>query len=31
VKPKMVFADRFAVVSDEYFTDPAAHPGSIPA
>ena len=24
---KMVFADRFAVVSDGYFNDPAAHPG----
>ena len=23
---KMVFADRFAVVSDSYFSDPAAHP-----
>src|SRR5882724_79047 len=31
VKPKMVFADRFAVVPDEYFNDPAAHAGSIPA
>jgi len=28
---KMVFADRFAVVSDGYFTDPAAHPGWLPA
>jgi hypothetical protein len=25
---KMVFADRFAVVSDGYFTDPAAHSGA---
>jgi len=24
---KMVFADRFAVVSDSYFNDPMAHPG----
>jgi len=28
---KMVFADRFAVVSDLYFNDPAAHPGWLPA
>jgi len=28
---KMVFADRFAVVSDRYFNDPAAHPGWLPA
>jgi alginate O-acetyltransferase complex protein AlgI len=28
---KMVFADRFAVVSDAYFTDPMAHPGWLPA
>jgi alginate O-acetyltransferase complex protein AlgI len=28
---KMVFADRFAVVSDAYFIDPAAHPGWLPA
>jgi alginate O-acetyltransferase complex protein AlgI len=28
---KMVFADRFAVVSDSYFNDPAAHPGWLPA
>ena len=28
---KMVFADRFAVVSDAYFNDPAAHPGWLPA
>jgi len=28
---KMVFADRFAVVSDGYFTDPAAHPGWLAA
>src|SRR5437762_5968443 len=28
---KMVFADRFAVVSDAYFNDPAAHPGWLTA
>ena len=28
---KMVFADRFAVVSDSYFTDPIAHPGWLAA
>src|SRR5438046_4952181 len=28
---KMVFADRFAVVSDSYFSDPAAHPGWLAA
>jgi D-alanyl-lipoteichoic acid acyltransferase DltB (MBOAT superfamily) len=28
---KMVFADRFAVVSDAYFNDPTAHPGWLPA
>src|SRR5213082_3464191 len=28
---KMVFADRFAVVADSYFSDPAAHPGSLAA
>jgi D-alanyl-lipoteichoic acid acyltransferase DltB (MBOAT superfamily) len=28
---KMVFADRFAVVSDLYFNDPTAHPGWLPA
>ena len=28
---KMVFADRFAVVSDAYFRDPAAHPGWLAA
>jgi alginate O-acetyltransferase complex protein AlgI len=28
---KMVFADRFAVVSDGYFNDPAAHPGWLAA
>jgi alginate O-acetyltransferase complex protein AlgI len=28
---KMVFADRFAVVSDLYFNDPAAQPGWLPA
>src|SRR5262249_17203399 len=28
---KMVFADRFAVVSDWYFNDPMAHPGWLPA
>src|ERR1700745_722695 len=28
---KMVFADRFAVVSDSYFRDPAAHPGWLAA
>jgi len=28
---KMVFADRFAVVSDGYFKDPAAHPGWLAA
>src|ERR1700751_831370 len=28
---KMVFADRFAVVSDSYFNDPAAHPGWLSA
>jgi alginate O-acetyltransferase complex protein AlgI len=28
---KMVFADRFAVVSDLYFRDPAAHPGWLAA
>jgi D-alanyl-lipoteichoic acid acyltransferase DltB (MBOAT superfamily) len=28
---KMVFADRFAVVSDRYFNDPGAHPGWLPA
>src|SRR5213595_1924777 len=28
---KMVFADRFAVVSDSYFNDPAAHPGWLTA
>jgi D-alanyl-lipoteichoic acid acyltransferase DltB (MBOAT superfamily) len=28
---KMVFADRFAVVSDSYFTNPAAHPGWLAA
>jgi len=28
---KMVFADRFAVVSDSYFNDPAAHPGWLAA
>ncbi|PYJ68572.1 MAG: hypothetical protein DME76_11960 [Verrucomicrobia bacterium] len=28
---KMVFADRFAVVSDAYFNDPAAHPGWLAA
>src|SRR5437879_2146974 len=28
---KMVFADRFAVVSDSYFSDPAAHPGWLSA
>jgi hypothetical protein len=27
----MVFADRFAVVSDSYFNDPAAHPGWLAA
>jgi len=28
---KMVFADRFAVVSDSYFNDPTAHPGCLAA
>src|SRR5256714_11810301 len=28
---KMVFADRFAVVSDSYFNNPAAHPGWLAA
>jgi len=28
---KMVFADRFAVVSDSYFSDPTAHPGWLAA
>jgi D-alanyl-lipoteichoic acid acyltransferase DltB (MBOAT superfamily) len=28
---KMVFADRFAVVSDAYFNDPTAHPGWLAA
>src|SRR5437773_2577555 len=28
---KMVFADRFAVVSDSYFRDPMAHPGWLAA
>src|SRR5437667_9204160 len=28
---KMVFADRFAVVADSYFSDPAAHPGWLTA
>jgi len=28
---KMVFADRFAVVSDSYFNDPMAHPGWLAA
>jgi D-alanyl-lipoteichoic acid acyltransferase DltB (MBOAT superfamily) len=28
---KMVFADRFAVVSDTYFNDPGGHPGSLAA
>src|SRR6476646_11969922 len=28
---KMVFADRFAVVSDSYFNNPMAHPGWLPA
>jgi D-alanyl-lipoteichoic acid acyltransferase DltB (MBOAT superfamily) len=28
---KLVFADRFAVVSDTYFNDPTAHPGSLAA
>src|SRR5213082_960425 len=28
---KMVFADRFAVVSDNYFNDPTAHPGWVSA
>ena len=28
---KVVFADRFAVVSDGYFNDPAAHPGWLAA
>jgi alginate O-acetyltransferase complex protein AlgI len=28
---KMVFADRFAAVSDGYFSDPMAHPGWLPA
>jgi D-alanyl-lipoteichoic acid acyltransferase DltB (MBOAT superfamily) len=28
---KMVFADRFAVVSDAYFNDPGAYPGWLPA
>jgi alginate O-acetyltransferase complex protein AlgI len=28
---KMVFADRFAVVSDSYFSHPAAHPGWLAA
>ena len=28
---KMVFADRFAVVSDLYFNDPTAHPGWLAA
>jgi alginate O-acetyltransferase complex protein AlgI len=28
---KMVFADRFAVVSDSYFNDPRAHPGWLAA
>ena len=28
---KMVFADRFAAVSDGYFSDPLAHPGWLPA
>ncbi len=28
---KMVFADRFAVVSDSYFNDPVAHPGWLAA
>jgi alginate O-acetyltransferase complex protein AlgI len=28
---KMVFADRFAVASDGYFNDPAAHPGWLAA
>src|SRR5262245_53524660 len=28
---KMVFADRFAVVSDSYFRDPMAHPGRVAA
>ena len=28
---KMVFADRFAVVSDSYFNNPTAHPGCLAA
>jgi alginate O-acetyltransferase complex protein AlgI len=28
---KIVFADRFAVVSDNYFSDPSAHPGWLAA
>ncbi len=28
---KIVFADRFAVVSDSYFSDPSAHPGWLAA
>src|SRR3954463_2937448 len=28
---KMVFADRFAVLSDSYFSDPMAHPGWLAA
>jgi alginate O-acetyltransferase complex protein AlgI len=28
---KMVFADRFAAVADEYFSDPMAHPGWLAA
>src|SRR5436305_8935601 len=28
---KVVFADRFAVVSDSYFNDPSAHPGWLSA
>jgi D-alanyl-lipoteichoic acid acyltransferase DltB (MBOAT superfamily) len=28
---KMVFADRFAIVSDAYFNNPTAHPGWLPA
>jgi hypothetical protein len=28
---KMVFADRFAVVSDGYFNNPSAHPGWLAA
>jgi D-alanyl-lipoteichoic acid acyltransferase DltB (MBOAT superfamily) len=28
---KMVFADRFAVVSDSYFNDPVSHPGWVAA